>query len=235
MIQNPKRRFLFLLYVTGLLFQLGSISAQVTTGVPLIIDVGNSNDTYVSYLVIDDQSLGNRAYEYAWHYSSTYEAGTTNPLSGDDLINAIVAGTTNTSYALTPITEGNQGIDYGIDGFQIGSQTSTVVSLYSVAPAYWSYWIKGGSQTESYYPYATVSPTNWLIAADWSADRLITNGSFDGWTLNPYNSSTYESTGPSPLSAAAVPESSTFALFLLSLASIPAIVRWKKSIQNPKA
>ena len=233
MIQRSTRNFLILLLV-GLLFPLCSLCAQVTTGVPIIIDVGNTNNPYVSYLVIDDQSLGSSAYEYAWYYSTTTEAGTTNLLTGDDLINAVVAGTTNSAYALTPITEGNQGIDAGMDGFQIGTQTSTVVSLYSVAPAYWSYWINGGSQTQSYYPYATVNPTSWIIAPDWSADRLISNGSHDGWTLDPYDPSTYESTGPAPLSAAAVPEPSTIPLLFLAVASIIALLRWKKSSPTPE-
>ena len=222
-IKNPT---VLLLSLAGI-FSLGGLNAQVTTGVPVLIDVGNTNDPFVSYLVVDDQSLGNSALEYAWYYASTEEAGTTNPLTGDDLVQAVIAGTSNTPYAFHPITEGGGGVDAGVDGFQIGSQTSSIASIYDYsATNYWIYWINGGSQTQSYSPYQTYTPTNWIIAPDTSFDRILTNGSWDGWTLDPYDASTYTLTGPAPLSAAAVPEPASLPLLLISFGILFAVMRW---------
>ncbi len=222
------KKSLLILSVAGSICMTAQLRADVTTGAPVIVDVGNSTDPYVSYLVIDDTSLGNSAFEYAWYYSETNELGTTNPLTGDDLINAVVAGTTNTPYALTPITEGAQGVDAGVDGFEIGSQTSTIVSIYdSSATAYWAYWIKDGSQTASYPPYTYVTPTNWIIALDTPFDRLLTNGSYDGWTLSTLNAD-YNYDGAAPLSSAAlIPEPATLPIILLSLAAILVVTRRK--------
>jgi len=219
----------FLIFsVSGSLFMTALLHADVTSGAPVIVDVGNSTDPYVSYLVIDDTSLGNSAVEYAWYYYDTNELGTTNPLTGDDLINAVVAGTSNTPYSLTPITEGAQGVDAGVDGFKIGNQTSTIVSIFdSSATAYWAYWIKGGSQTASYPPYTYVTPTNWVIAEDTPFDRLLTNGSYDGWTLSTLDAN-YNYDGPAPLSSASlIPEPSTLPIILLSLATLLVAIRWK--------
>jgi hypothetical protein len=224
----------FVLTVVLAFCALGTTKAQLTTGVPVVVDVGNTNSPYVSYLVIDDQSLGNSAIEYAWYYSSNTENGTTNPLTGDDLVNAVVAGTaTNSRYALTLITEGGAGVDAGVDGFKIGSTTSTIVSPYDYsATNYWIYWINGGSQTASWTNNYTVTPTNWIVAPDTAFDRILANGSYDGWSLDPYDSSTYTLSGLPPLSLAAVPEPATLPLIILSLATVFAVIRWKSADRN---
>lgn len=231
------KKSLLLLPFIGSLCSLGMLHADVTTGVPVVVNVGSTNDPYVSYLVIDDTSLGNSAIEYAWYYSSLTETDGVTPLNGDDLIDAVVNGTINNlQYALTPITEGGGGVDAGVDGFQIGSQTSTTVSIYdSTATAYWAYWLKGGSQTASYPPYDTLTPTNWAVALDTPIYRTITNGSYDGWTLSTLDSN-YNYNGPAPLSSASlVPEPDTVPLLLLSAATLFLLLRWKPLPRNSKS
>ena len=219
--------------VVLVLCSLGTTRAQVTTGAPVLIDVGNTNNPYVSYLVIDDQTLGNSAFEYAWYYTGTTETDGVTPLTGQDLLNAVVNGTTNTAYALTPVYD--PGYSSFVTGFQVGSQTSSIATLEDLTvTAYWTYWINGGSQTTSYPPITTVTPTNWVIAPDISLYRTITNGSYDGWTLSPFDAY-YNATGPAPLSAAAVPEASSLPLLLLSLAMLAAVIRWKSSPRDSQS
>ena len=209
------------------------LHAQNTTGAPINVNVGDINASFVSSLIIDDQSLGNSAFVYRWHYSNPMESDGITPLTGDDLVSAIVSGTTGTQYALNPITEG-VGIDSGVDGFHIGNMTSVVVSLYDpTATNAWTYWINGGSQTASYSPYQSISPTNWTIALDTPFDRILTNNSMDGWTLSGWDSN-YTPTGAAPLSSAnSVPEPSTFPLALVMLPILVAIARWKQKSKVP--
>jgi hypothetical protein len=181
------KKLTWFLVIGFILNQVGVARAQSnSTNVPILIDVGITTNPYVSYLVIDDQSLGHSSYLYAWHYLNTNASDGTNPLTGDDLMNAVVEGTSNTPYALTPLYD----TDYGsfITGFQVGSQVSRIETLEDpAATSYWAYWISGGSQTASYYPYTTINPTNWMIAPDIAGYRLLTNGSFDGYTLSPFD------------------------------------------------
>ena len=225
---------------------LGTTKAQLTTGVPVVVDVGNTNNPYVSYLVIDDQSLGNSAFEYAWYYSSTTEAGTTNPLTGTDLLNAVIAGTTNTPYALS-YTTGAYGLT---TAFKVGTNTSVMID--PLATPVWTYWLTGGRE----YAFGdsnnfTFAPTNWVVSPNTSDYRYLTNGSYDGWTLSEYdypgtNPTLYYTdvngasqsvtvgtySGAAPLSTAAVPEPATLSLMLLSLATVVAVIRWKSSERN---
>jgi hypothetical protein len=217
---------------------LGTTKAQLTTGVPVVVDVGNTNSPYVSYLVIDDQSLGNSAIEYAWYYSSTTETDGVTPLTGEDLLDAVIAGSADTVYALDRIDDSvvNTNTNSGpgliknwagfTDGFQIGSTTSTLLGSLTTTNADWAYWVKGGELDDS------LVGTNWSIANDVAFYRTITNGSFDGWTISPYDPNTYLYLGGAPLSAAAVPEPSTLPLMLLSLATVVAVFRWKSSERN---
>lgn len=231
------KKSLLLLPLIGSLCFVGMLHADVTSGIPVVVNIGRTNDPYVSYLVIDDTSLGNSAIEYAWYYSSLTETDGVTPLNGSDLIDAVVNGTTNNlDYALTPITEGGGGVDAGVEGFQIGGQTSTVVSVFdSSATAYWAYWIKGGSQTASYYPYETVTPSNWTIALDTPLYRTLTNGSSDGWTLSTLDSN-FSYNGPAPLSSAAlVPESGAMPLLLLSAGTLFLVLRCKPLTRNSKS
>ena len=227
----PKERILrqILLFAAFALFEAHALRAQNTTGAPITINVGDINAPFVSSLVIDDQSLGNNAFVYNWHYSATTESDGVSPLTGDDLVNAIVAGTVGTQYALNPITEGNGGVDAGVVGFQIGTKLSFQVSPYdSSAISYWYYWITGGNQTASYPPFQSISPTNWTPALDTAFDRTLSNGSLDGWTLSAYDAN-YNPTGGAPLSAASsVPEPSTLPLALFSLPVLIAIAGWKR-------
>jgi hypothetical protein len=225
-------KMLFVLTLVGSFCPAGMLRADVTTGVPVLITVGDTNDPYVSYLVIDDTSLGNSAFEYAWYYTSTTEEGTTNPLTGTDLLNAVIAGTTNTPEALTPIYDPEY--TNFVTGFQIGDQTSTIATLEDpTATAYWAYWINGGSQTTSYPPIITVTPTSWIVAPDTSLYRTLTNGSWDGWTLDPVDEYG-DYIGAAPLSAAAIPEPATSSFLILSLITLLVIVRWKPSIHASK-
>jgi|GEM_PF-962670 len=227
----PKERILrqILLFAAFALFEAHALRAQNTTGAPITINVGDINAPFVSSLVIDDQSLGNNAFVYNWHYSATTESDGVSPLTGDDLVNAIVAGTVGTQYALNPITEGNGGVDAGVVGFQIGTKLSFQVSPYdSSAISYWYYWITGGNQTASYPPFQSVSPTNWTPALDTAFDRILSNGSLDGWTLSAYDTN-YNPSGGEPLSAASsVPEPSTLPLSLFLLPVLVVIVGWKR-------
>ena len=219
----------FLIFAAFALFEDHALRAQNTTGAPTTINVGDINAPFVSSLVIDDQSLGNNAFVYNWHYSATTESDGVSPLTGDDLVNAIVAGTAGTQYALNPITEGNGGVDAGVVGFQIGTKLSFQVSPYdSSAISYWYYWITGGNQTASYPPFQSVSPTNWTPALDTAFDRILSNGSLDGWTLSDYDAN-YNPSGGAPLSAASsVPEPSTLPLSLFLLPVLVVIVGWKR-------
>jgi len=218
-----------LIFAAFALFEDHALRAQNTTGAPTTINVGDINAPFVSSLVIDDQSLGNNAFVYNWHYSATTESDGVSPLTGDDLVNAIVAGTAGTQYALNPITEGNGGVDAGVVGFQIGTKLSFQVSPYdSSAISYWYYWITGGNQTASYPPFQSVSPTNWTPALDTAFDRILSNGSLDGWTLSDYDAN-YNPSGGAPLSAASsVPEPSTLPLSLFLLPVLVVIVGWKR-------
>jgi len=219
----------FLIFAAFALFEDHALRAQNTTGAPTTINVGDINAPFVSSLVIDDQSLGNNAFVYNWHYSATTESDGVSPLTGDDLVNAIVAGTAGTQYALNPITEGNGGVDAGVVGFQIGTKLSFQVSPYdSSAISYWYYWITGGNQTASYPPFQSVSPTNWTPALDTAFNRTLSNGSLDGWTLSDYDAN-YNPSGGAPLSAASsVPEPSTLPLSLFLLPVLVVIVGWKR-------
>ena len=228
-----KKQFLSLVVLVGAFLPVAALKADDTTGIPVLIDVGNVTNSYVSYLVIDDTSLGNSAFEYAWHYSSLTETDGVTPLTGDDLLNAVMAGTSNAPYALTQIADPSFGTSF-TDGFQVGNQTSTIISSQDfTATNAWEYWFKGGSLTLSYPPYTTYTPSNWLSAADTSLARTITNGSYDGWTVSGFDTN-FNYTGLAPLAISAVPEPNTAPLLLLSLLSLLLIFRWKTPASLPK-
>ena len=232
MLINKK---LLLLALAGSLCFTRVLLADNTTGAPVIVDVGNTNNPYVSYLVIDDTSLGNSAFEYAWYYSSLTETDGMTPLSGDDLVNAVIAGTTNTAYALTPITQG-VGIDSGVMAFEIGSTTSTNIDSFAPdATNGWTYWINGGSIDETYPSNSTVIATNWIAAPNVAGYRILTNGSYDGWTVSGWDTSYYP-TGPVPLAlVSAVPEPNTAPLLLLSLGTLFVLLRCNSSKRKTRA
>lgn len=237
------KKSLLLLALAGSFCIKGQVWADDTTGAPTVVTVGNTNNPYVSYLVIDDTSLGNSAFEYAWHYSSTTEAGTTNPLTGTDLLNAVIAGTTNTQYALS-YTTGASGL---MTSFSVGSNTSVVID--PLATPVWTYWVNGGSE----YAFGdsnnfTFVPTNWVVSPNTSDYRYLTNGSSDGWTLSDYaypgtNPTLYYTdvngtsqavtmgtySGAAPLSTAAVPEPSSTALLFLGSLGVIGFIRCKSA------
>ena len=186
MLISKKGHLLISLFFLIIYVPRESLWADLTSGAaPFFLDVNPGMGSNVSYLVIDDSSLGTAPVIFGWHYN-----GLTNPVthtnwSGTDLLNGVISklrGSPNQlSYSL------------GAYGLTV-SYTFRGVTSITVDPLdspVWSYWIKGGSE---YVPYGDTGDftfnapaTSWVISPNTSDTRWLTNGSFDGWTISPFS------------------------------------------------
>ena len=186
MLISKKGQLLLSLFFLIIFVPQELLWADLTSGAaPFFLDVNPGMGSNVSYLVIDDSSLGTAPVIFGWHYN-----GLTNPVthtnwSGTDLLNGVISklrGSPNQlSYSL------------GAYGLTV-SYTFRGVTSITVDPLdspVWSYWIKGGSE---YVPYGDTGDftfnapaTSWVISPNTSDTRWLTNGSFDGWTISPFS------------------------------------------------
>jgi len=244
-IKQKNRLFL----CVGLLLAVSGLNAAVITGqIPVTVNLGTGGN--VSYLVFDESSLSTAPVIYAWHYDGLNNASNGLTWSGLDLMNAVVAESASTPWALSYTTG-----DYGfITSVTIGGTTSQVVDPYG-SPL-WTYWIKGGDLDALNYDTLenfTIAPLDWVIAPNTSDYRRLAPGSYDGWTITPFN---YTGTtadiinftdtngtnqaismgvysGGAPLSGVdAIPEPSTLPLLAVSGAALFLFFRWKADRQS---
>ena len=124
-----------------------------------------------SFLVLDFGLIGGDSYLFEYHY----EDNPTDPASGEDLLLALNAA--------GDLVVDHQFFDFSdppsifVDGFSFAGQAAT--------PGF------GGSQGESWsYWVADEPPINssdWTSPSIGATSRLLTDGSYDGWTLNIFN------------------------------------------------
>ena len=242
------KRFM-LLSCVGLLLAASELNATVITGQsPVTVNLGSGAN--VSYLAFDESSLGASPIVYAWHYDGLINLSTRMSWSGSDLMSAVVADSAATAWALSYTTG-----DYGfITSVTIGGNTSAMVDPYG-SPL-WSYWIKGGNlDAYNYDTYENfiISPLDWVVAPSAGDSRWLVPGSYDGWTISPFN---YTGTsadvinftdingnnqaiamgvysGTAPLSGISpVPEPTTLPLLVLSGFSLFLFLRWRSAAQS---
>lgn len=238
-----------LLGALGAMLCVCGLRAEVTIGgSPIMVDLGTGS--FVSYLVLDESSLRPSPLIYAWHYSGLLNAQGS-AWTGTDLLNAVLAESAGTPYALS-YTTGAYGL---MTSFGVGSTASIPLDPLANPGSVWTYWIKGGSQ-DAYNDNGasfTISPTNWVVSPATADTRYLTNGSYDAWTVSPFSytgaasdtilytdingsiqpltSGTY--TGDAPLSGVTpVPETSSTlaALLLLIILVASAGVRVRRRI-----
>ena len=103
----------------------------------IILDIGdNTNAPYVSYLEVNDASLGAMPVTYAFHYES-YTNKNGSKVSGQDLFDIVIRDTNNPEYRLS-FTD-NQGL---WTSFTIGAFSSSV-DPYANPGNVWTYYIMG--------------------------------------------------------------------------------------------
>lgn len=208
----------YLPLVGALFMGLSQIHAAVLMGVePTYINVGAGPD--VSYLVIDESDLYSTPLVFAYHY----DYDTNNPLTGYSLLTNVAAGSA-LSVSSTYYTNG--GLGNNLDSLTFNSG-NTIASAQAPddSGTYWSYFLSGGLDGD-------IEPElvgQWNYANYGIDSRIVTPGSWDGWTLASYSSDFTTYSFPPSVT---VPEPNTMLLFLLSLASSYLFVRWRISSQN---
>lgn len=159
------------------------IAAPMVTENSEAVTIHVGSGANVSYLVFVEPSLNPKPVIYAWHYDGmTNSAGT--PRTGEDLFNAVAAGTAGTSWALAYNT-GAAGLT---TSFTIGSATSRTIN--PLESPVWTYWIQGGSEYVQWGD--NESFTFWvgnslIISPSYWDTRYISNGSYDVWTISSFS------------------------------------------------
>lgn len=219
LIQLKARLFFSLAFMIGISW-LSSLRAAVLTGVdPTIISVGTGVD--ISYLVIDESTLYSTPLEFVYHY--TYDS--TTPLTGYDLISAITNASSSGLGATTPYIS-NWGA-HTMDAFSYAGNTvaGTPFSPSNTTGVYWSLFEVGGQEAGS---IVSIPSNSWTIAGVGLDGRIITPGSWDGWTISSYTDGGWTTVDTSPsVAITAVPEPATIPLTLLSMATLFLFTRWK--------
>ena len=172
---------LFLFCVSQLFLGFGLHASVITGQSPVTVNLGTGAN--VSYLVFDESSLSIMPIIYAWHYDGvTNSSG--DPWSGSDLMNAVVAESSTTPWALS-YTTGAWGL---FSSFTIGGGTSSLID--PLGSPVWTYWIQGGELDAYNYDTLedfTISPLDWVIAPNTANYRRLSHGSYDAWTLSPFD------------------------------------------------
>ena len=158
-------------------------------------DVGSGANT--ARLLIDFGFVGGDAYLFTYRYDGL--------ASGEDLIRQVDAG----GSLLADLTDfGSLGVY--VDGFTLqGSGNAEVPGFGGDQGEVWTYW---------------TSPTRPTLAAAWQesaagpSSRVLTDGGYDGWTLNvsAFNDPANATNNP----PAAVPEPATAAVLLGTLLTV---------------
>lgn len=218
-----------------------NVPAAVITGQePITVNLGSGAN--VSYLVFNESTLANTPIRYAWHYDGAINPVTRTNWSGEDLFQGVLSASQATEFALSFQTGA-----YGLfTDFTIGGRQSRIVDPLS-SPV-WTYWISGGSEYVEYGDNGSFSflvpAGQWIISPSYDATRWISNGSYDGWTVNPFSytgapsdTSFYTDLGGvtqpvtfgtySGLDPQVIPEPAPFVLVALSLMLLPILRAWK--------
>jgi hypothetical protein len=197
-------------FALAFLASISNQKAAVLTGVdPVSFTVGNGSD--VSYLVIDESTLSSAPLLFAYRY--TYDSNT--PISGYGLLHEVAK---LSSLDFTTIFY-DGGLGNALDSVSYGGITvSSFTAPYWTTGTYWSYYLAGGSEVDEPVPSGL-----WKYAEVGMDSRLITPGSWDGWTLAGWN----PDFGAAP-SISPVPEPTPLLLAVLSLAALFFFIRWKQ-------
>ena len=151
-----------------------------------------------SFFVLDFGLIGGDSYLFEYHY----EDNPTDPASGEDLLLALdTAG---------DLVVDHQFFDFGgppsifVDGFSFAGQAATP-GFEGTQGESWSYWVADEPPINS---------SDWTSANTGPTDRLLTDGSYDGWSLNV---SSFNSGGFPPINdpPTTVPEPGTAGIILL--------------------
>lgn len=153
------------------------------------------------------------------------------PATGEDMLRAVAAADDRLYARIAAFSFGNvlNGIGYDLDndGFALSDGTAftnglatTPVSDTAAATdpddhyaegfnsaGFWTYWVAEAS------PYADTNPEAWEGAAVGFSDRLLTNGSWDGFSFDP----AFSFTDPPSEPVAAIPAAPTAAAFALTI------------------
>ncbi len=167
-----------------------------------------------SYLVIDFATDGGDAYvfEYAYDGSAT----------GMDMLQAVEAAgsfelfTTSYSFGLS------------VDGFAYGGHSADV-GFDMATGRFWSYWLDGGFERLSVgdsYSLEAVAAGSYSEPLVGAADRLLEDGSVDGWIINvsEFNDQGHPPTSHMP---AVIPEPTT-AMSVLALLTLGLVRRHRR-------
>ncbi|MBB6430115.1 PEP-CTERM sorting domain-containing protein [Algisphaera agarilytica] len=160
-------------------------SAQVLPG----YSVGTGANT--SYLVLDFGFVGGNAYEFSYSYDGT--------ATGEDLLLALDSDGS--------LVVDRQFFDFGggpsifVNGFSFDGFSEIPVFEGSQGES-WSYWVSDTTP---------LVPSDWTSSSVGSTDRVLANGSYDGFTLNvsPFNGGGFSPTNDPP---AVVPEPAALVL-----------------------
>lgn len=215
-----------------LLVALGVLGATLSdaqfTGADIPLQIGSGPNT--AYLVIDFNN-GEAPDSFAWAYGFSGA-----DVSGADMLLAIAA------------VDPNLTLDYGgsgSDGFFLSAisyqYTGEAFSQESEYPtASWGYYIAGGQaggQNVS-VPGGITFPMNWESAMVGASDmsfgtpgRLLEDGSWDYWSVGPYDTDTFAHLGTpsgSP-TVAPIPEPSQTLMGFLSVLIAAAGMRFNRS------
>lgn len=208
-----------------LLVALGILGATLSnaqfTGAAIPLQIGSGPNT--AYLVIDFND-GEAPDSFAWAYSFSGSV-----VSGADMLIAIAAVDPNLN--LDYGGSGSEGFFLSAISYQYSGKTFSQESEYPSAS--WGYYIAGGQaggQNVS-IPGGITYPVDWETAMVGASDmsfgtpgRLLEDGSWDYWSVGPYDTDTFAHLGTpsgSP-SVAPIPESNQiligFASLLITLA-----------------
>lgn len=190
----------FKAYSAFVLFAVGSAVSSVSIDAQVLPGYAAGSGANTSQLVIDFSANGGDAFVFDYAYDD--------PTTGLDMLLALDAAgdlevfTTQFSFGLA------------IDGFAFAGN-SVDIGFDAVTGDFWSYWVDGGFQDLDFMgdftPDEAVLAGAYTEASVGASDRLLADGSVDGWIVNvsSFNSQGNAATSNPP---AAVPEPTGLAL-----------------------
>jgi len=181
-----------------------------------------------SVLIIDFHYGGTlSATQQSWVWGYRWDGSAT----GEDMISAIAAADSNLD-VLSPWFVMDIYYAVGLNYYEGEANYNPGVDLS------WGYYLAGGTAEEfnnDWIPQGQVPipgggydmPVSWTISPSGSADRRLSDGSWDAWSFGSYDPNTFvHLVEPAAISHAAIPEPSS--ILLIGLGSVMLFLRRKK-------